>query len=599
MKSWRQTNKLKFFMVFALVAAFSLGGTIVQTQAAQDTIKQIERKISKIKRDIVTSSSRAEKDWLQTNDELTKLEQTSSGDGRLAALRKKMDQLGQKLEKRLKRPIGGSAPAASKKKIVSKKSDSSGLPSSVVSGLKRVNSSLDEVEKALGKNRLQTAKTKLKTAQKAMDEVKSRYGKKIPAGNQEMKTAEDRLAAVSQQVEQAKSSAASVSAAQGAQEEHKKAQSKEWIDKFSEFQDSKSSSYLLMGSSFNNASEDVQKRCRQAYDRANKLMAEYKNTEFPYGKTQELKFMEPGLMDKLKYFNQGESKAKQAKACDPWVEKLRQYADVGAGSKKYLVVGVTVSEDQIKEREALFQEAKGVWTEYQKIEFPLGKTPRLLGHEKEMQDKLSRMPEELRKSRALVAGDLEGEFDRILAYLDKDNGWKSDKSKKPNLAMERDIKPLDQALQRFAGTVDSDDSKLVTLREKLSVIKETDKKNRAVRAERTFMEPDRYQGKEASDLKAKIIDIVIKKSSNVLRVTLGAVDWKEERVLEWTDTTKSVVRYRITRSMAAQAAAKSKDGKVYLHGVHLAKDRQSDGTFGALYGHIMWSDWMVEKNINQ
>ncbi len=598
MESWRQTNKFKFFVVFALAAAFFLGGTIVQTQAAQDTIKQIERKISKIKRDIVTSPSRAEKDWLQTNDELTKLEQTSPGDGKLAALRKKLNQLGQKLEKRLKRPIGGSAPAAPQKKVVSKKSDSSGLPSSVVSGLKRVNSSLNEVEKALGKNRLQTAKTKLKTAQKAMNEVKNRYGKKIPAGNPEMKTTEDRLAAVNQQVEQAKSSSDAASAAEGAQEEHKKTQSKEWINKFSKFQDPKSSSYLLMGSSFNNASEDVQKRCRQAYDRANKLMAEYKNTEFPYGKTQELKSMEPGLIDKLKYYNQGESKAEQAKACDPWVEKLRQYADVGAGSKKYLVVGVTVSEDQIKERETLFQEAKGVWVEYQKIEFPLGKTPGLLGLEKEMQDKLSRMPEELRKSRALVAGDLEGEFDRILAYLNKDNGWKSDKSKKPNLAMERDIKPLDQAVQLFAGTVGSDDSKLATLRKKLSLIKETDKRNRAVRAERTFMEPDRYRGKEASNLKAKIKDIVIKKSSKVLRVTLGAVDWKEKRVLEWTDTTKSIVRYRITRSMTAQAAAKSKDGKVYLHGVHLAKDRQSDGTFGALYGHIMWSDWMIEKNLN-
>jgi hypothetical protein len=51
--------------------------------------------------------------------------------------------------------------------------------------------------------------------------------------------------------------------------------------------------------------------------------------------------------------------------------------------------------------------------------------------------------------------------------------------------------------------------------------------------------------------------------------------------------------------MTAQAAAKSEDGKVYLHGVHLASDRRGDGSWGPLYGHIMWSDWMAEGTVNK
>jgi hypothetical protein len=51
--------------------------------------------------------------------------------------------------------------------------------------------------------------------------------------------------------------------------------------------------------------------------------------------------------------------------------------------------------------------------------------------------------------------------------------------------------------------------------------------------------------------------------------------------------------------MTTQAAAKAGDGKVYLHGVHLASDRGSDGSWGPLYGHVMWSDWMAEKNVNK
>ena len=139
----------------------------------------------------------------------------------------------------------------------------------------------------------------------------------------------------------------------------------------------------------------------------------------------------------------------------------------------------------------------------------------------------------------------------------------------------------------------------ISFKEKIAQIEQTDKKNRITRAERTFMEPDRYKGSDAGELRKKVNDIVKEKSSSILRITLRATDWKEEEVLEWTDTTKTTARYRITKSMTAQAAAKGDDDKVYLHSVHLASDRKSDGSWGPLYGHIMWSDWMVEENVNK
>ena len=139
----------------------------------------------------------------------------------------------------------------------------------------------------------------------------------------------------------------------------------------------------------------------------------------------------------------------------------------------------------------------------------------------------------------------------------------------------------------------------ISFKEKIAQIEQTDKKNRITRAERTFMEPDRYKGSDAGELRKKVNDIVKEKSSSILRITLRATDCKEEEVLEWTDTTKTTARYRITKSMTAQAAAKGDDDKVYLHSVHLASDRKSDGSWGPLYGHIMWSDWMVEENVNK
>lgn len=600
MRFTRQMNGFMLSMVFILAVTMFWGSAVIKAEAAADPAKQIERKLSSIKRGIVTSPSRAEKDWLAAREMLTELENSAPDNKKLPQLRKTIEQLGQKLEKRLGRPIGGSAPEVKKKETAQKKKAApSGLPSSVTSRLTKMNKALDAVQTSLVKNQLQTAKTKLKTAQKTMDEIQDRYSKKIPAGNQEMKAATERLASVTRKVNRAESSAAAASATEAANRERKEAQSQEWIDKFSPFLDPNSDSYLLIGAQFNRASKEEQQKCRKAYANANSLMAEYKKTEFPYGKTQELGFMEPGLNDKLKYYNEGESKAQQQEACREWVDKLRAYVDVGAGSKKYLVAGVTTSEDQINERESLFKEAQAVWADYQKAEFPLGKTPKLVKLETDMQERLAEMPEILRKSRALVAGDLEGELDRILAYLNKDTGWKSDTSKKPNLVMKRDIEPLYKAFERYASTVDSGDVTLATLKKKIGQIEETDQNNRAIRAERTFMEPDRYGGNDADALRKKIKDIVKEKSSKVLRITLHAADWKEEKVLEWTDTTQTSARYRITRFMTAQAAAKGDDAKVYLHSVHLASDRKSDGSWGPLYGHIMWSDWMAEKNVKK
>lgn len=311
--------------------------------------------------------------------------------------------------------------------------------------------------------------------------------------------------------------------------------------------------------------------------------------------------MEQRLAGTLAIHNEGEARARQAEACRPWVDKLRPYVDVGAGGHKYLITGVTLSEPDLKERTALLAEAQALWPEYEQVEFPLGKTPKLLQLEEDLKERIENMPEELRRSRALISGDIEKECDRLLDYLARDTGWKTDRTKKPNIVMARDVEPLEKAIQRYAGTVDAGDAKLATLRQKLAQVKQEDQDNRAVRAERTFMTPDRFKGDEADELRQKVEEIVKEEAvkGKVLRITLPAENWKEERVLEWTDTTQTELRYRITRFMTAQAAGKGADGNVYLHGVHLANDRQSDGSWGPLHGHIMWSDWMAEQNVDK
>ncbi len=596
----------------ALLTSVAWLAAPVLADDAAEQIKELTRKISSIQRNISTSPTRAETEWLQAREVLNQLKAATPNNDKIPALEKQLTDLGVKLEKRLGHPLGESAaekPAPTeedKDKDKTPPSSSgaaaaSGLPNTVTSRLDKMNQALDAVESALEKNQLQSAKRKLSEAQKAMDEIQQRYAKNIPADNAQMKAATERLAAVGEKYTQAESTAAAAAAAEAQKQEKCQAQSKEWMAKFSPFFDYKSDQYLLMGSSFNTAEEDVKQKCRQAYAQANELMATYKNTDFPYGKTQELKYLEQQLTGYLTIYNEGETRAQQELACGPWVGKLRQYADVGAGSDKYLIVGATFGEDEINRRAALLEEAKALWGEYEKAQFPLGKTAQLVQLEKDMQQKLQEMPESLRQSRALVSGDLEKEFDRVLGYLNQDTGWRTDESKTPNIVMQRDVEPLQEALKRFASTVQPDDAKLAALRDKLAQIEKADQENRAVRAKRTYLAPDKYAGDDADALRRKVEDIVKEKvdGAKPLRITLPAAAWKEESVVEWTDTTHTALRHRITRFMTTQVAAKSPDGKVYLHSVHLAADRQSDGSWGALYGHIMWSDWMAEENVKK
>ncbi len=602
MQSHEGIGRLAAMVLCILVTGVFLGTPALQAVEPAELVRQIETKLSSVQRQIVTGPAQAEKDLLAARDLLGQLKEASAGHEKLPALQKRFDDLREKLEKRLGRPIGGSAaPSTPPATRTEPQAPASDLPSAVVSQLKKLDTALTAATTALEKSQLQTANRRLDEAKKAMNDIQTRYGAKIPAGNAQMKAATERLNTVGARVSDANTNAAAIAAAEAAAKQQREAQSKEWIAKLAPFFDYKNDLYLRMGAEFNSASPEDQQKTRQGYAKANELLPAYKTTEFPHGKTQELTWLEQRLTGYLTIYNEQEARAKQEQSCRKWVDTFRAYAEVGAGSPKYLVVGATVDQDEIAKRSALLEEAKGLWQDYEKATFPDGKSPELLALEEKMQQRFTEMPEALRQSRALVSADVDKEFTRVLNYLTTDTGWKDDPAKKPNIVMERDVAPLREALQRYAGMPGVDAAKLTTLRETMGKIEQQDQTNRAVRAERTYMEPDQYEGDDADSLRRKAGEIVTGKvaQAQILRTTLPAEDWKQESVVEWTDTTHTALRYRNTRFMTAQIAAKDSGGKVYLHAVYLAADRQTDGSWGSLYGHIMWSDWMAEKNVNE
>jgi hypothetical protein len=160
------------------------------------------------------------------------------------------------------------------------------------------------------------------------------------------------------------------------------------------------------------------------------------------------------------------------------------------------------------------------------------------------------------------------------------------------------IEGLRERIEKAAGAVPEDHPAFVSAKRKLAALVEKNRERIRVRMERTFMIPDRFKGAELKDIASKAAGLVSDglPGAELLRTTVISEDWKEESVVESTDTTHTALRHRVTRSVSAQVAAKV-GAAVFLYTVHVAKDRRTDGTFGPLYGNIMFTDPMLEKNV--
>ncbi|MDY6968294.1 MAG: hypothetical protein SVR08_06525 [Spirochaetota bacterium] len=131
-----------------------------------------------------------------------------------------------------------------------------------------------------------------------------------------------------------------------------------------------------------------------------------------------------------------------------------------------------------------------------------------------------------------------------------------------------------------------------------SLLNRSDKK-RKDKAKNTFMEPDKYSGKDVKKIKSKAESILKKMVANskTLRTVIIRKDWEQLSEWKWTDTSKSARYFHVYRQLKAQIAAKVKD-EVRLYFVYIFQDKKR-GKYGPLYGHILdYYHLIAEKNVD-
>lgn len=295
---------------------------------------------------------------------------------------------------------------------------------------------------------------------------------------------------------------------------------------------------------------------------------------------------------------QAAAASEQAKAgADAWVQKMNPYV-MGPGrvehnAQKYLTPSSTSDLKELAQRQALCVEAKALLAEYEKAGVT-GGGDALAEAERQLRYAVKSFEESFVAHVERSLQEAERRAGEIDAFLKRQEAAGSQA-----IPLEKDqLGELKKKIDAAAGVAPSGEPRVSALRSTLSGLEKRDAVIRQARVEQTRMTADRYTGGDLAQLKQKAESIAKEKLSGagVLRTTVISADWKEESVLEPTDTTHTALRFRTTRSVTAQVAAKQGD-KVQLHTLDLSKDLQAGGSWGPVYGHIMFSDPMLEKNV--
>ncbi|MDH3328470.1 MAG: hypothetical protein OEM01_04495 [Desulfobulbaceae bacterium] len=288
---------------------------------------------------------------------------------------------------------------------------------------------------------------------------------------------------------------------------------------------------------------------------------------------------------------------------DEWIKKFAPYitnqAREGHDPDKYLYYPGTTQPDELKKMQQVYEELNGLFAQYRTVEFPDGKTWELEQAEKDVQLALEDFSSAYASGAKNAEDAAKQNIDRAIAQLVNDTKWKSDPKEMPPIIDSKWQERINASVAEVEKMYSAGDPALVNLKEKQQQMIKLDQEHRQVWAQRTFVRPEIYEGNDLKDIRKQAESIVVKErpGAKILRVSVYKDQWKEEQVLEATDSTNTAIRYRVTRIINAQVAAKY-NGKVNLLTLHIAKDKQSEG-WTNLYGHIMYSDPMAEENVNK
>jgi len=288
---------------------------------------------------------------------------------------------------------------------------------------------------------------------------------------------------------------------------------------------------------------------------------------------------------------------------DKWVAKLKPYViglgQTGYDPERYFAAGYTEDRQEMAKRAMMFGKVSADMAAYRETGPGDNATEELQLIIRKLEYALKTFQESTTSMAELKLQKAGQQIDYIHTWLNKEAkkiGTKDIPLTMNRMTFESARRELDGAASLLGG----DEARVKALDARYKEALVLDAKLAKSRVAQTRMIPDKFSGSELNDLKKKAEEVLgaAKPGISMLRTTIVSPDWQEESVVEWTDTTRSALRHRVTHSVSAQVAGKA-GGETTLYTLHLAKDRRTDGSWGQLHGHVMFEDPILEENVNK
>lgn len=303
---------------------------------------------------------------------------------------------------------------------------------------------------------------------------------------------------------------------------------------------------------------------------------------------------------------EAKTKADREAESGEWLGKLRPYVasksrmDDGPyldPEKEMLsYAGFDITPEELAKRHRIHGEAAALLEEYKSagVKEPLDL---LVETEKEIESRLSQFSSALRNLGNSALGDARTQLDWGKKFIEE-NVPKAQKGEDFNL-LGRDVLARIQSLIDSAAVfLPADDEGLRAARFDMETLMKEGDALRELRVEKIRMLPERFSGSDAEEIRAAAEEAALQEhpGASLLRMNIISAEWKSDwRFQEGADR---IVRIVMTRQLSVQTAVRT-GGDVLLLTVGVYSQSLPDWSWGPLKGYVMFTDKMLEENVEK
>ena len=258
--------------------------------------------------------------------------------------------------------------------------------------------------------------------------------------------------------------------------------------------------------------------------------------------------------------------------------------------------GFDISAEELARRHRIHGEAAAALEEYRSagVKEPL---ELLAETAKEIERRLGEFSASLEGLGRIALDDAKSQLERGMAFT-AENLPKAERGEDFNILSRDVLLGIRNSLDQAAVFLPGDDPGLAGARSDYARLEKDGALLREKRVEKIRMLPEKFGGSEGEAIRQAVIAAIGAEhpGADILRMNIVSPAWKEEwRFQEGADR---VLRLTATRQVTVQAAVKKSDG-VFLLTLGAYSPKNPDWTWGPVKGYVMFSDKMLEENVNE